>query len=430
MKPSPTPITFALIAALSSLAATSSADPKIELAPEHTDKPAVALGSGTTPDTELVRGLQEQRFKRAEQTAFSTTIGGYGEVTLEGSKQGDSERDWTADMGRLVLFVAHPFNDRFRFYGELEVEHTLSCASCKGEVSFEQAFLDAKLFGDKLGLRAGVVLVPIGITNQWHEPPVFHGVERPHVETVIIPSTWREIGIGAFGQPVDGLRFEAYAMTALQPLGINADGFEEARQEGSLAAAKAVAVAARVEYEPLLGLVLGASGYASDAGGNAKAFDARKNAVSLSAPVVGFTLDARMRRWGVEWKMLLAEFHIPNASALMSAFDAEGKPVHDDADAPVPEVMRGGYVEVAYDVLKPFGVTHQLLPFARMEAYDTQAAVPEGFRADPSRKVREATFGLSYRPIQQIVVKTDYQLRSRRSGARENQIDFGLGFMY
>ena len=101
---------------------------------------------------------------------------------------------------------------------------------------------------------------------------------------------------------------------------------------------------------------------------------------------------------------------------------------------PQDNAGRGAYVEAAYDVLSFFDDAtigpHQLLPFARLEHANTQAAVPEGLTADPSFSVREYTFGVTYRPIQPLVAKVDYQLRNRKLGFDETQLNFGLGFMY
>jgi hypothetical protein len=409
--------------------------PTIELAPEHQEpakkEPLVSLGAGEAPDHELVRGLTEQRFRSAAESLARTSVGGYGEVHVSGLKSGRlGEREWTADVARLVLFVAHPFNDRIRAYTELEIEHAVSCASCPGAVELEQAYLDWKVLGDWLGLRAGLVLVPMGIINQWHEPPVFHGVKRPKVETAVIPSTWREIGLGLFGEPIEGLHYEIYAMTGLDPLGLGAGGLAGARQGGALASANAWAVTARVEVEPLLGVVLGASGYASDAGNNSKYYLRDHRRVDLSVPIYGFTADARFRRAGLEWKILFAEWHLPESEALMSTFDASGQPLFPDTFRPVPTRIRGAYVEGAYDVLHLFGLSHQLLPFARIEFYDTQSAVPQDYAPNPTFSIREYTFGASYRPLQQLVFKGDYQLRNRKLGRDEIQINLGAGFMY
>jgi hypothetical protein len=413
--------------------------PTLELAPEHASPPpgrrtpAVGLGAGQAPEHELVRGLTEQRFRSAGASATSTSIGGYGEVHVRGTTTGrDGPRDWLADIPRLVLFVAHEFTDDFRSYVELEVEHAAACSGCPGAAELEQAYVDWAVGGRALGVRAGLVLVPMGIINQWHEPPVFHGVVRPRVDTLVIPSTWREIALGAFGQPLDWLRFEAYAMTGLDPLGFDAGGIGGGRQGGALAHANAWAGVARVEVEPLLGVVLGASIYASDTGpnGEGRFFVRDGTPVDLSLPLIGWSADARWRRGGLETRFVFAEWHLPEARALMVSFDETGAFNFPDATSPIATRIRGGYVEGAFDVLRPLGVSHQLLPFGRIEAYDTQSALPDGYAENPSFNVREYTFGVSYRPVQQVVLKADYQLRNRKLGFDQTQLNFGLGFMY
>jgi len=422
---------FSAVLALSAtlLAGAAAAQPVIELAPEHAappppPKPIIAVGQGKVGEPEMLRGMFEQRVRTALDAIGHTSIGGYGEMQVVGLASGkDAPRQWSADVRRLVLFVAHSFNDKIRAYTEIELEHAR-------EAEIEQAFVDYKVLGDHLGVRAGLILVPMGIINEVHEPPVFNGVARPRVETAVIPSTWREIGAGFFGRPTEWLRYEAYAMAALDPLGVDAGGLAGARGGGALSKAKAWSAVARVEVEPILGLVIGASGYASDAGKNGAYHLRDRTAVDVSVPILGYTLDARFRRAGLEWKILFAEWHLPKAGALMHAYDDAGKPLFADATRPVPTRMRGAYVEAGYDVLHPFGVSHQLVPFARIEHYDTQSAVPEGFTANPTYSMREYTFGASYRPIREVVLKGDYQLRNRKAGPDESQINLGVGFMY
>lgn len=80
---------------------------------------------------------------------------------------------------------------------------------------------------------------------------------------------------------------------------------------------------------------------------------------------------------------------------------------------------------------RPFDVgDHQLLPFARLETYDTNAAVPEGWERDPALNIQEGTFGLSYRPIPTVVFKADLQLRDREYGLDEQQWNAGFGYMF
>jgi hypothetical protein len=402
--------------------------PVVELAPEDQAPPAkapplVSLGTGRTVDRDLARSLAEPRFQSAAESLAHTAIGGYGEISVSGVTSAGNSREWTADARRLVLFVAHSFTPAIRVYTELELEHAK-------EAEIEQAYLDWKVVGDYLGLRAGLLLVPMGITNEVHEPPAFNGVARPSVETVVIPTTWREVGAGFFGRPVEPLRYQLYAVAGLDPLGFSAGGFATASGAGVIGKAKAWAAAGRLEWEPLLGVIVAASGYASDAGQNGDFHHKNKAVEDLVLPVVGLSIDARVRRAGIEAKVLYTEWRFPNTGALMHAYDAYGNLIVADPKSPVPSALRGMYAELGYDVFARTRVSHQLVPFVRVEAYDTQAAVPQGFRPNLSYDVREVTVGASYRPIREVVVKADYQLRHHETGAQDTLIDVGVGFMY
>src|SRR5262245_1654268 len=93
------------------------------------------------------------------------------------------------DFHRFVLILSHRFSDRVRFVGELELEHAVvEGLEEGGEIELEQAYVDF-LVKPSVNFRAGMLLVPVGIINERHEPPVFHGVERPFVDTLIVPTT-------------------------------------------------------------------------------------------------------------------------------------------------------------------------------------------------------------------------------------------------
>src|SRR5262249_21373179 len=133
--------------------------------------------------------------------------------------------------------------------------------------------------------------------------PIFNGVARPSVETVVIPTTWREIAVGFFGRPIEPLRYQVYAMSGLDPLGFTAGGFGDGTGAGAISKAKAWAIAGRVEYEPILGAIVAASGYASNAGKNGDFHLRDHSSVDVSLPVIGFSVDARIRRAGLEAKV-------------------------------------------------------------------------------------------------------------------------------
>ena len=103
------------------------------------------------------------------------------------------------DFHRFVLLFGHSFTDRIKFWSELEVEHGFVSGEGEfGELELEQAYLDF-LVKPWMNFRAGMMLAPVGILNERHEPPSFQGVERTFVDTVIVPSTWFDSGAGLFG---------------------------------------------------------------------------------------------------------------------------------------------------------------------------------------------------------------------------------------
>jgi hypothetical protein len=414
-----------------STAVPAALGPSIELPPETTrpanqDEPSVQLGVAPE-DSTLSRGLGPARMAQRH-----TVVGGYGQFGLNAWRRGTrGEFDARASVRRLVLFVAHPITDDIRIYSEFEWENALACQSCVGSAEVEQAFVQWRLLGDALALRAGLVLVPMGIVNQWHEPPVFHGVERPAVDTFIIPTTWRELGVGITGSYAELARYELYVTTTLDPLLLGENGIAGARTLGAVAPAKAFAVTGRAEVEPILGLIAGASFFLSNLGPNGDYYDADGRARDLTLPLLGYALDARIRRAGFEARVVWSQFFMPNSDALVNAYDENGRTLFPDiTKGTVPERIQGGYIELAYNLFALAGLSHELLAFARLESYDTQAAVPTGHAQNPELDIRELTTGLTYRPIPQLVFKTDLQLRDRRLGLDDVQWNLGFGYMF
>jgi hypothetical protein len=421
-------------------AAPSGRGPAIDLPPEASSPPSeqgpIQLGVAATDDT-LLRGLEPQRMSQSR-----TVIGGYGQFGLNALRIGSDGRfDAHANVERVVLFVAHPITDDIRIYTEFEWENALACApSCLGSAEVEQAYVQWRLSGDLLALRTGLVLIPMGIINQWHEPPVFHGVERPMVDQLIIPTTWRELGVGFTGNWQQQLRYELYLTTTLNPLrtsstaGLTENGIAGATGEGSLVRARAFAVTGRVEVEPWLGVIAGASFFLSNIGPNGDYFDAAQQRLHITLPVLGYALDARMRRAGFEARAVWAQFFLPNSDALLNAFDDHGNPLFPagtmEGGGTLPERIQGGYLELAYNVFARTKLSHELLGFVRLEYYNTQASVPDGYSANAALDVRELTMGITYRPITQLVFKTDLQLRDRRLGLDELQYNLGFGYMF
>ncbi|MBS1531801.1 MAG: hypothetical protein JSU01_15950, partial [Bacteroidetes bacterium] len=142
--------------------------------------------NATTSEDSLSTGLSKN----------STTIGGYGNAFYQHSSATQTSK---IDLERFVLFTGHKFNDKISFFSELEVEDAkVSGGEDGGEVSIEQAYLKFNLNANQY-ISAGLFLPRIGILNENHLPNTFNGNERNYVETLILPSTWRELGVGFYG---------------------------------------------------------------------------------------------------------------------------------------------------------------------------------------------------------------------------------------
>jgi hypothetical protein len=353
-------------------------------------------------------------------------IGGYGEahLILDGA-------DKEVRLRRFVLFAGYRFTDWLRFYSELEVEEGT-------HTELEQMYLELEP-RRWLGFRAGLVVVPVGIYNQFHEPPTFPTVERPLIETLIIPSTWRELGVGVYGMPLEGLHYELYAMS-----GLDADKFTQqsllinGRGNGQDAHINDAAVAGRVHVNRILGLDVGAAFYYGGAG---------QDVAALGGVNAGlFEFDARLSRWGFDARAEYARVFIGGAARLTDYL----RQTNPTALA-IPRAAEGFFAQVGYDVLHPFKRTsHQLLPFVAYEYINQTASLPEVLAAGTSQPNHYLYLGLAYRPHPQVAFKFNYRRRLAgttpdpatlpmaadgdpgESGAQggTDRVTFGIGFMF
>jgi hypothetical protein len=95
--------------------------------------------------------------------------------------------------------------------------------------------------------------------------------------------------------------------------------------------------------------------------------------------------------------------------------------------------IEGGYLEAAYDILHLLAPAsrQKLNAFLRHERYDTQAAVAGGTTRDRALARRTTTFGLSYKPLWNVVFKADYQLRRNRAGLGQGEaLALGVGYQF
>ncbi|WP_020564229.1 hypothetical protein [Methylosarcina fibrata] len=362
------------------------------------------------------------------QVGKGLSIGGYGEANYQaivGNEQPmsiDNEKNGkkdNADLERMVMYLGYKFNDHILFNSEIEYEHgtTGEGSEEKGEVSVEFAALD--FFIHRMAnVRAGMVLLPMGFINQIHEPPFFFGNNRPEVERQIIPSTWREIGVGMFGELAPNLTYTTYVVNGLNAEGFESSGIREGRQGGSQAKAEDLAFVGRMDYAPdwVPGLSFGGSAYLGNSG---------QNQLYAGQQVDVFT---QLYEGHVQWKYRGLEFralgswgHIGDAGVLSEA-----------KQETIGSSNYGWYTEVGYDVLPlMFEDTAQYLaPFFRYEQFDTIATAPTGWSDDSSMERWIYQFGLQYKPIPNVVIKADYRNFTSKAGDLPDDFNLGLGFIF
>jgi hypothetical protein len=327
-------------------------------------------------------------------------------------------QDPVLDFHRFVLVMSHGFTPRIRFVGELEVAHAIvEGLEEKGEVELEQAYLDF-LLSRSFNLRAGMMLIPVGIINERHEPPVFNGVERPFVDTVIIPTTWFEAGVGAHGEIGSGLRYRVLATAPLDAAEFSAaEGIREGQQHGSEANVRNFAASGRVEYLGIAHLTVGASFWTGDSSFSLRGVD--------SVVKVG-EADARYHRGPLELRGQFAHVSITDADRLNAALQRQ-----IGISPNVASAMRGFYGEAAYRIWNA-GAPRDLVAFARYENFDTQYRMPDGYVPLKLYDRDAWIVGTTYYPEPDIAVKVDYVRLANQSGITKTShgLNVGLGWWF
>jgi len=329
----------------------------------------------------------------------NVTIGGYAQIDYNepnGSKVGK------LDVHRMVFLFGYKFNEKVSFVSEIEYEHVQ-------EVFVEQAYLKYKA-SENMNVLAGLMLVPMGIINEFHEPPTFYGVERPNVDNYIVPTTWRELGVGISGR-IDNasLKYQAYLFNGFKSYidgaGVlrGSDGLRKGRQKGAESVVSSPNFSAKLDYYGISGLRLGLSGYF----GKTQTDDTSIEASTVGVSMIG--LDARYKYNNLE---LRGQYITTNLSDTEEYNTLTGKDLGSK--------MNGLYAEIAYGFeLKG---EEKLTPFFRYEKHNTHADT-EGFDANDAYDRDEYIFGLNYKVAEGAAFKVDYQLlKNAVSGSDTNAI--------
>ena len=349
------------------------------------------------------------------------TIGGYGEVHYNQPLDKETRYNGKLDVHRLVMLFGYNFSEKVQFVTEIEYEHV-------SEVYIEQAFLQYRL-NQLIQFRAGLMLIPMGIINEYHEHTTFNGVERPLIDGKIAPTTWREIGFGITGSYLPAsLKYQLYVVNGFNGYDgsaklSGANGFRSGRQKGAESYISSPNLSGKIEYYGIKGLNIGLSGYFGKTQSTLfnKLDKNDETAVSQAdSSVVGINMigaDARytMGNWQFRGQLYYADI---SNSANYNQF----------AGSDLGSTLNGYYIEAAYDLLgSNQKVEAGLIPFIRYEAYNTQASMEGNLPASKTNEVQAITTGITWRMTQGAVFKTDLQF-VKPASAEKYTTTFNAGF--
>jgi len=327
-----------------------------------------------------------------DANSTDTWVGGYGELHHSNYQQKPAD----FDLHRFVLFFGHKFDDKLRFFSELEVEHSIAGEGKKGEVELEQAYIEYQVHAD-FNWKTGLFLIPVGIINETHEPPTFYGVERNSVEKDIVPATWWEGGAGATWNFADGFVVDIAATSGLN---VAADfNIRKGRQKVSEAVGEDLAYTTRITYSGMAGLQLAASMQYQQ--------DITQGLLPEGAPATLVEVHGIYQIGGFELRALYASWDIDSTAAELLGRDRQ----------------TGWYVEPSWQFSDSVGV------FIRQSLWDTEA----GSRVDSERESLQ--MGVNYWLHPQVVLKADYE---RQDGNKNDAgadfddkgINVGLGYQF
>jgi hypothetical protein len=329
-----------------------------------------------------------------------TVVSGYGSAFFQRDFNAGQS---TVTLERAVLFVGHQFSNMIAFFSELEIENAKVAAgeSGTGEIAMEQAFLKFNL-NSRQYIIAGLFTPRIGLLNENHLPVNFNGVERPQVEQLIIPATWRELGVGFCGT-ANRLPLN-YSIALIN--GLNSEKFEhgtgirEGRAEGSSALTNNIAVTGSLQYffqdfkfqvSEYYGGTVGLSHHGADSLG--------LNSGAFGTPLNLLEADVQYYKNGISAKALGALINYPDADKVNAAYGNN-----------IASKMVGAYAELAYNWLYPSKKKAQFVTFLRYEYLNMNQMIPKNGIYDGTEQQSNLIAGLSYLPIPNVTIKADVRL--------------------
>jgi len=317
----------------------------------------------------------------------------------------------------------YKFDSKTTFISEIEIEHI-------NEVYLEQAFLNYKA-KPWLNIQAGLLLIPMGIVNEYHEPTTFNGVERPIIDNVLIPTTWREVGAGVTGNLINSsLRYQIFAING--PLGYDGDArlkgakpLRDARQKGSKSIMTSPDLSAKINYYGIKGLNIGLAGYFGNTEStlyNNLSADSTASIISADSSSVGVQLV------GLDYRYQNKNFE--SRGQFITGNFVNTDQYNGFTGSDLGSTAYGYYLEAGYNIAKLLKMKKKLVPFVRYSQYDTHYEVGTEMAKNMSYQSTILTTGLTLYINSAFVAKIDHQHMVNGNNKTTNQVNAGIGFWF
>lgn len=386
------------------------------------------------------------------------TIGGYGEAVMSRMFYSDNYKRYTNadlyrnddgygrfDLPHMVINLGYKFGKGWSMGAEIEFEHggVESAVEIEeeetgeyetetergGEVALEQFWIQ-KSWSRALNLRMGHIIVPVGATNQHHLPTEFFTVLRPEGESSILPCTWHQTGVSLWGRTPEW-RYELQFLA-----GLEADLFGAKNWVAGGSAspyefdiANKYAVAARLDNYSIPGLRLALSGYYGKTAANSlKAY--KYDGIEGQLLIGAFDFHYEAYNWVVRGNFDYG--HLADSEAITKNNKTLGKNSVSPQTSVASDALAVG-CEVGYDVFSQLSrmrdSERKLFVFGRYDYYDSMFKTEGSVVDNPCWERHKITFGINYKPIDEVVIKGEWSKRLLRSQFNDEPT-LSLGIAY
>lgn len=400
----------------------------------------------------------------AEQKADSTAntkrlqLGGYGEAVMsrffyssnykrysDASKYADADGYGQFDLPHVVFFVGYDFGNGWTMNSEVEFEHggTESAVEIEeeetgeyeseiergGEVAIEQFWIQ-KSFSNSFNIRAGHIIVPVGLTNQHHMPNEFFTVYRPEGENTILPCTWHETGISIWGK-TSQWRYELQFIAGLDADRFGAQNWikDGAGSPYEFKMGTACAGVVRVDNYSVRGVRIGLSAYVGNSASNSlkpDGYSDLKGTVTIGALDIDYQRGRLVMRGNIDYG------HLSDSEAITIA-NKNSRNGSPSPKTPIASDAMCAAIEAGYDILPFFnGLANEdnsLHVFGRYDIYDSMLSTQGSVVDNDCWNRQKITAGINFKPIKQIIVKAEYSHRIFKS-QYNNEDAVSIGITY